>query len=184
MLAARVELTPVVGSIAMITLMWAQPEGRLLIAKAPPRVWLLGATAAPAVLAFTLWWHQAFIAPQAGSFAWARPSLPDVGLPLIVCILVLGAAFNAVFEELLWRVVLVDLQGTRVAGNAAWLVTVSAGFGLSHLHGTPGGWIGVAATFCFGMAMTASRRLAGGSIVVCVVTHFVADLILLWGLHG
>lgn len=79
---------------------------------------------------------------------------------------------------------LADLPGAPVVGNFAWLVFVSAGFGLSHLHGTPGGWIGVAATFCFGIAMASLRRFARGTIVVCVVTHFVADLILLWGLYG
>ncbi len=130
------------------------------------------------------WWHQTFIDLPPGSISWAGPRLPFDGLLGLLAWLALAAAVNAVFEELLWRLVFADLPGVRAARKVLWLVFVSAGFGLSHLHGTPGGWIGVAATFCFGIAMASLRRFSRGAIVVCVVTHFVADLILLWGLYG
>ncbi len=182
--AGWAQASPLVGLLAFAMLLWRRPDRKPLVARPPVSAWLYGLVAVLAVLVFALWWHQSFIAISPGSFGWSRPRLPVDGLPLMMAVVVCAAAVNALFEELLWRVVLADLPGERVSGGLAWPVLVSAAFGLSHLHGTPGGWIGVAATFCFGLAMVALRRFAGGSIVVCVVAHFAADLILLWGLYG
>ena len=176
--------TPALGLVGLVFVVWRRPEWRRLAGRAPARVWVAGAVTVVVVAAFALWWHQAFIAAPEGGFSWSRPRLPVEGLPLVLAALALAGAVNSLFEELLWRVAFVGLPGTNAIGTAAWPLLVSAGFGLSHLHGTPGGWIGVAATFCFAIAMVWLRRRAGGTIVVCVVTHFVADLILLWGLYG
>ncbi|MFC6448981.1 CPBP family intramembrane glutamic endopeptidase [Cellulomonas gelida] len=92
-------------------------------------------------------------------------------------------AVNSLFEELLWRAGMADMLAPRDSTAAPWLIMVSLGFGLSHLYGTPGGWTGVVATACFGLAMAALRFCCRGSILLCVAVHAIADLVLLGMLY-
>lgn len=84
----------------------------------------------------------------------------------------------AVFEEMGWRVVLPGLR-SEPGRRIVWLGFVSLCFGLSHLHGLPGGLVGVVASGLFGFAMAMVREWSRGSLVACVVAHVLADVALL-----
>jgi membrane protease YdiL (CAAX protease family) len=89
--------------------------------------------------------------------------------------LVLGAAvLNAASEELLWRGAIVAVDNSCGLGAGATVAAQAVGFGIAHLHGLPGGPIGVLAAGVFGAAMAWLRLRAG--LPIALVAHVLADV--------
>lgn len=117
------------------------------------------------------------------SLAWSMLPGQEQGLGIVVLI-VLGASLaNAAFEELLWRVGM-DRLFIGQASFIARSLALSAMFGLSHIHGTPGGKLGMVFAGLFGLAMSLIRRMAAGSMVPPLVAHFTADVMLIGNAYG
>jgi len=119
-LGGWVQLTPIVGAAALVAaLLWRRPERHALTSRAPTMVRVVGATVTAVVLVFALWWHKEFIALPAGSISWSRPQAPVEGLPQLLGALVVAAAVNSLFEELMWRAAFADMPGAISAGGVA-----------------------------------------------------------------
>lgn len=172
--------TPALGALLVVV---------VLLANGRTDVWLLRlsrkAVAASAVTLLVVMTFSALADRIAESgrrgLSWGAPTAPD-NLLMAILLVLAASTVNAIYEESYWRVFLLDLMPDRLP-LWAWVLATNLGFGLVHLYGTPGGWVGVGATFLFGLAMTAVRRLSGGSLVLCIVTHVAADVILLGGLY-
>ena len=63
-------------------------------------------------------------------------------------------------------------------------VFISALFGLSHLHGTPSGVLGMTFAGLFGLTMCLVRETSRGAVLWVIAAHFVADVILIGGAYG
>jgi membrane protease YdiL (CAAX protease family) len=121
----------------------------------------------------------------AGVLAWAPllrqlradPIVMDVVRPstaLVVTAIVAMAVLNGAGEELIWRGALSE-AGASLPVPALFVVQAGS-FGLAHLHGLPGGAVGVVLAAVFSLACTALHLRAG--LWVSVVAHIVADLII------
>lgn len=173
--------TPAVGLLCLAIAL--RPRWRELFSLAFPRsaVWIPMLSLA-GLVAFIM--RQGSTTGRTGAaISWNEPTRPDLPIGLVVAGVVLVAVVNSLFEELLWRAGLADTLASQGSAPASWLIVVSLGFGLSHLYGTPGGWTGVAATACFGLAMAALRFRCRGSILLCVAVHAIADFVLLGMLY-
>lgn len=121
----------------------------------------------------------------AGLLAWAPllrqlrtdPIVMDVVRPstaVVVAAIIAMAMLNGTGEELIWRGALSEV-GASLPVPALFLVQAGS-FGLAHLHGLPGGAVGVVLAAVFSLACTALHLRAG--LWVSVVAHIVADLVI------
>lgn len=174
--AGGLGILPILGSVALFPL--ALREGALTMGALGLRrvrvVFSSVALAAVSVLGLVRWLDSKGL--------YVVPVVPQ-WLPrnavLIVCVLALVSLVNAFYEEALWRFLLWDHATGRTWLGAVFL---SAAFGVVHLSAIPDGWFGMVLTTAFSLAAFALRVLARGSIVPCVLVHFIADLVLLLSL--
>ncbi|MCR6649412.1 MAG: CPBP family intramembrane metalloprotease [Cellulomonas sp.] len=173
--------TPAVGVVCLALAL--RPRWRELFSRTFPRsaVWI--SVLSLSGLAVFIVWQGSTSGRTGAAISWNEPTRPDLPIGLVVTGVVLVAVVNSLFEEFLWRAGMADMLAPRDSTAAPWLIMVSLGFGLSHLYGTPGGWTGVVATACFGLAMAALRFCCRGSILLCVAVHAIADLVLLGMLY-
>ncbi|WP_454857720.1 CPBP family intramembrane glutamic endopeptidase [Promicromonospora soli] len=168
-------LTPAVGAVLLV-LIAAGAKRRELVRSPGVLAWCIGGAVAAAVVVFAFLWSPA---PTTAGFGWDQSPLPRETSAILLSIIASSLA-NSVFEEFAWRVALVDLRLHGAPHRLWWLVYISAAFGVSHIHGLPGGMVGVGVTFLFALAMALVREASRGSIVACVAIHAVADAVLLW----
>lgn len=148
------------------------PEVRRLATRPTSRAtWAglaLGVVAGAATL--LLFGHQLRWNPVVVPIRWP-------GMAGIVLLAVAGAVFNALGEELLWRILVPSLMGT--SRSVAFAVVVPGlSFGIAHYFGLPSGWGGVAAACTYGIALSALHRRHG--FAACVLAHVVTDVMLFW----
>ncbi|WP_168187191.1 CPBP family intramembrane glutamic endopeptidase [Salinibacterium sp. UTAS2018] len=116
------------------------------------------------------------------SIGWTE--LPGQGnITATVFFVLIASAINATFEELLWRFAIPLLFRSSKGMIIQWIL-VSICFGVAHLHGTPGGMLGVLFASIFGFMMCVLRHLSHGSITWVIGVHFFADVILIGALYG
>lgn len=111
------------------------------------------------------------VRPEVSSYLLSLRSLPW----WMAVVGVVGfAVVNPVWEELLYRGV---LQTELAATVGAWLAVVVQAllFGLSHLHGFPSGWLGVAMAAGWGFALGVIRMRTDG-LVIPYMAHVFANL--------
>lgn len=103
--------------------------------------------------------------------------------PIIAWTAIVGAALiNALFEELLWRGVL--LNGIRETWSTTAAVGLTAiGFGLAHWAAVPSGTIGVALTAAFGLIASRLVTLRQQFLAATFISHAAADIALLANLE-
>jgi membrane protease YdiL (CAAX protease family) len=178
-----VALAAVVALVAAVPQSWPLPAllagaALLAMARARPahpnglsfRLWLfwglgVGLLAAGAVTPLVL--RTVDSAPLA--FPVQQPPIP------VLAALVLGAAVvNASAEELLWRGAIIAADHRCGLGTGTTVAAQAVGFGIAHLHGLPGGPVGVLAAGLFGAAMAWLRLRAG--LRVALVAHVLADV--------
>jgi membrane protease YdiL (CAAX protease family) len=87
------------------------------------------------------------------------------------------ALLNAAMEESIYRGVL--MQALDEALGPGWhsLILQAAAFGLLHIKGIPGDWIGVGMAMIYGLMLGIIRRRSSG-ILAPFATHIFADIII------
>ena len=111
------------------------------------------------------------VRPEVSSYLLSLRSLPW----WIAVVGVVGfAVVNPVWEELLYRGVLQTELAATVGARPA-ITAQALLFGLSHLHGFPSGWLGVAMASTWGFALGVIRLRTGG-LVIPYLAHVVANL--------
>lgn len=93
---------------------------------------------------------------------------------VVVAAIVAMAVLNGTGEELIWRGALSE-AGASLPVPALFVVQAGS-FGLGHLHGVPGGAVGVVLAAAFSLACSALHLRAG--LWVSVVAHIIADLVI------
>ncbi len=106
------------------------------------------------------------------------PTFATESVYLSLVVLGLGALFNSIFEETLWRWLL-----WRVGIPFRYL-TLSLGFGIAHWNSIPNGIVGVFMASLFGFGMHYVTYRFKGSILVPITIHFFSDLTVLVLLFG
>jgi membrane protease YdiL (CAAX protease family) len=104
--------------------------------------------------------------------------IPAVPWWAVVAGLPVYAAFNAAYEEVLFRGALMEgLDGALGAGVAS--IAIQAGvFGVCHYNGFPSGWVGIGLATLYGLMMGHVRRMAQG-LLAAWIAHVVADTVIL-----
>jgi len=160
--------------LAMI--LW--PKGRSVWAGLPRSLAIAIAVAIPSI-AVVLWWWSARSSIVFYSFLpdWFTRTAPAWAIALFCCA---AAAFNATWEELLWRRVLPGTLVLRSAlTRAASVIGLSALFGIAHIHSLPGGLPGVLMTAAFAVVAHVVVLALSRGIVAAVFAHFTVDAVLL-----
>jgi len=87
------------------------------------------------------------------------------------------ALLNAAMEESIYRGVL--MQAFDEVLGPAWISIIlqATAFGLLHIKGIPGGWIGVGMAMIYGLMLGIIRRYSNG-ILASYATHVVADVVI------
>ncbi len=97
--------------------------------------------------------------------------LPAVDLPMLLLLGLGFALFNAVYEEIIFRGMLLSIFSIQL-GLAAAIVLQACWFGCLHFRsGFPSGYLGMGLTFIFGSMMGYLTFRTRG-IVIPVITHF------------
>ena len=135
-------------------------------------LWVWALAAATVLLAATaLTLFAILVRPEVSPYLSALRSMP----PWLAVVGVVGfAVVNPVWEEVLYRGVLQE-ELTRTIGAWPAVGVQAVLFGLSHLHGFPSGWAGVAmaATWGFGLGVI---RFRTGGLVIPYLVHVTANL--------
>jgi len=82
---------------------------------------------------------------------------------------------NAAMEESMYRGVLMQALDTALGPGISSIIYQAAAFGLLHIKGIPGDWIGVGMTCIYGLMLGVIRRRSGG-ILAPFATHVFADV--------
>lgn len=85
------------------------------------------------------------------------------------------ALLNAAMEEAIYRGVLMQALDEALGPGMPSVVLQAAAFGLLHIQGIPGGWVGVFMAMAYGLMLGVIRRRSRG-IIAPFVTHVFADL--------
>jgi len=204
LVAALVSRRPVVVHLALLACLTAAwravwPPFYPLFLLGPLAVYAILAAALPGLRRTTSWlrrgrfeagtWMLVALTALASGVAlvawlhYARPDLshwltflpPD---PLKLALAGLGFALvNAAVEEAIFRGVLLEaLDGVFGAGHLSVLLQALP-FGLIHLAGVPGGWLGVALATSYGWLLGLIRRRSGG-LLAPVLAHVCADAVI------
>lgn len=101
--------------------------------------------------------------------------IPDVPIWALFGGLFFYACLNALFEEVVWRGVVMQALESSTGSLTAALILQSVAFGLWHFVGFPSGWIGVglAAIFAFMMGLL---RVRTRGLLIPFVAHVAADV--------
>lgn len=131
---------------------------------------MTGVFAVVSALGVTAWRFLAH--PDLAAFRGFVPA--GVPLWLLPIGIVLYAALNALYEEVVWRGILT--QSLEAAAGPGWgaLLAQSLGFGLWHFHGFPGGWLGVGLAGVFALLMGWLRHRSRG-LLAPWLAHMAVD---------
>lgn len=169
--------TVAVGVLPLIVLVLLQRRSTwwpalpwLRFGRLDPVVWGLAAAtvlgAGAGLTAFAV-----VVRPEVSSYLLSLRSLPGW---LAVVGVVGFAVVNPVWEEVVYRGVLQTELAVTVGTRPAVAVQALL-FGLSHLHGFPSGWLGVAMAATWGFALGVIRMRTNG-LVVPYLAHVFANL--------
>lgn len=133
-----------------------------------------------------VWLSAAFVALSAVSLVvWSRLTtadlsefrkfIPDVPAWAIFAGLFFYACLNALYEEVVWRGVVMQALESSTGSLTAALVLQSLAFGLWHFVGFPSGWIGVGLATLFAFMMGLLRVRTRG-LLIPFVAHVAADV--------
>ncbi len=146
---------------------WLRP-GRLDRAT----LWLAALTVGISSLALWLW----FTLWQPDLGHWLR--LVPRRTPGLLILLGLGfALLNAATEESVYRGILMHGLDAALGGGTSPVILQAVPFGLIHLNGIPGGWIGVGMAMTYGVMLGLVRRRAHGMLAP-FVAHVFADVVI------
>lgn len=142
---------------------WGQPDAL---------TWGLTAVfAALSALGVTAWRFLAH--PDLAAFRQFVPAgVPHWLLPIGI---VLYAALNALYEEVIWRGVLMQSLEAAAGPGTGVVLLQAAGFGFWHFHGFPGGWLGVGLAAVFALFMGLLRHRSRG-LLAPWLAHLAADV--------
>lgn len=129
-------------------------------------------------VALTLWWFNR----SEIVFYELMPMELISGTPVVVVVggCIVAAALNSIWEETLWRQMLIrPFMSARPAVRIGAVVALAGAFGLAHLHSAPGGWGGVVLTAMFALVAHAVCLLLRRGLIAAIIGHFLADLTLL-----
>jgi membrane protease YdiL (CAAX protease family) len=172
---------PAAGTIgACVVLMAAYPVFARLPAIRPDRPWLTAGRFGPAVWVLLA---TVVVGSAAALVVWSLatnpPSPPFLaafrGSPLWVAVLAVAgfSAVNSVWEEALYRGILMNELTDTVGVRAAILVQAAA-FGFAHLHGFPSGWAGALMAGGWGLLLGVLRHTSRG-MAAPYLAHVAAD---------
>lgn len=136
---------------------------------------VLGVLSAAAI---TIWWYSR----TEIVFYELVPTELITSMPVAVVVggCAVAAAFNSIWEETLWRQMLVrPFTNSRTVVQLGAAGALALSFGLAHLHSAPGGWIGVALTTAFALAAHAACLYLRRGLLAAMIGHFIADFTLL-----
>ncbi len=100
--------------------------------------------------------------------------VPQPPVPVLVAVVLGAAVVNASAEELLWRGAIVAADRRLGLSSGTTIALQAVGFGVAHLHGIPGGPVGVIAAGVFGAAMAWLRMRAG--LGAAFAAHVLTDI--------
>jgi membrane protease YdiL (CAAX protease family) len=118
---------------------------------------------------------------------WVVLVQPDLSLwrmviprwhPVVLIFVGLGFALvNAAIEESVFRGVLMQGLDAALGAGSAAIILQAIPFGLIHLNGIPGGWIGVGMATIYGLMLGLVRRFAQGMLAP-FLAHVFADVVI------
>jgi hypothetical protein len=134
--------------------------------------WVIGYSIVPAI-ALVVWRYTT--SDHLERFQAVIPPVPwwavAAGLPVY-------AAFNAAYEEVLFRGALMEgLDGVLGPGTPSIAIQAVV-FGMCHYQGFPSGWVGIGLATIYGLMMGHVRRIAQG-LLAAWIAHVVADTVIL-----
>lgn len=103
-----------------------------------------------------------------------RAQVPNWPAPTLAAAALAFAIVNAVLEEIVWRGIMQSWLAKVLAPLAA-IVIQAVLFGVSHYHGVPSGWTGVALATGYALLLGALRWKSGG-LLAPILAHIAADL--------
>jgi membrane protease YdiL (CAAX protease family) len=130
------------------------------------------AVAALSGAALLIW--QRALAPDLG---WVSAQVPQWPWPMLAAAGLVFSLANALIEESVYRGFLWAELDAAFRGRWVAPVISSLVFGLIHLEGVPGGYIGVVMATLYGFALAALRWRSGG-LATPVAAHVLADLVI------
>jgi membrane protease YdiL (CAAX protease family) len=104
--------------------------------------------------------------------------IPHVPWWAVVAGLPMYAAFNAAYEEVLFRGALMEGLDRSLGPGFASIAIQAIVFGMCHYEGFPSGWIGIGLATIYGLMMGHVRRMAQG-LLAAWIAHVVADTVIL-----
>jgi uncharacterized protein len=103
--------------------------------------------------------------------------IPSWGPSLLILEGIGFALLNAAMEESIFRGVLMQALDETLGEGTPSVILQAIAFGLLHIKGIPGDWIGVAMATVYGLMLGAIRRRSQG-ILAPYVTHVFADAVI------
>lgn len=172
--------TPGIGAVLLVAYTLRIRGRRAVIGRTVP---VTATIVAAVVCAGVAVFQHVTLASAAGTIGWTSLPGQNAGFPVVLIIVLAASATNATFEELLWRI---GIDGLFTSRQHLLLrsVFISALFGLSHIHGTPSGVLGMTFAGLFGLTMCLVRDTSRGAVLWVIAAHFVADVILIGGAYG
>jgi membrane protease YdiL (CAAX protease family) len=136
------------------------------------RTWLTAAIFIAGFAMFTAWYLAHYRPPA--------PRLLVAGAgTLVILVVVLGAAVNALAEEVFWRGAMQTALGSLGVSARFAVLIQGAHFGLAHYRGPIfAGWAGVIGTALMGWLMGHYRQRTGTLFLPCLL-HFLCDAVIL-----
>jgi membrane protease YdiL (CAAX protease family) len=104
--------------------------------------------------------------------------IPHVPWWAVVAGLPVYAAFNAAYEEVLFRGALMEGLDESLGAGFASIAIQAFVFGMCHYEGFPSGWVGIGLATIYGLMMGHIRRIARG-LLAAWIAHVVADTVIL-----
>lgn len=171
-------LWPLPGLAALLVAgLWAWRRGRwgqwrqwLCVGRIGPFAWAMWALIAVLTVSGLLVWNHLF----GGELPQAYQDLAQsVSAPVAITGALTFLVINGAIEDSVWAGVLLSATERLVPSWLA-IVTVAVSFGLAHLHGVPGGPVGVMLSGLWGLVLALLRVRTGG-MGATYLAHIVAD---------
>jgi len=134
--------------------------------------WLVFFTIIISSLGLLLWFI--LLKPDLSQWLAAVPSWNPI---LLITAGLVFALINAALEESIYRGIVMHALDAAVGAGMLSLVLQAIVFGLIHINGVPGGWLGVGMATIYGLMLGLVRRRAQGMLAP-FVAHVVADVVI------
>lgn len=149
---------------------WGQWRQWLRVGRIGPFAWAMWALIAVLTVSGLLVWNRLFGGELPQAYQDLARSVPA---PVAITGALVFLVINGAIEDSLWAGVLLSAT-ERLVPTWLAIVTVAVSFGLAHLHGVPGGPVGMVLSGTWGLVLALLRVRTGG-MGATYLAHVVAD---------